>query len=226
MSNRISQRISCHLSERIIHQIPNNICLVGTNDFTRQGDLFPVEEEYIDNALAKRKLEFQSGRKCARKALQFFNVDPCPIPAGASREPIWPRGYVGSITHCEGFYAAAVARAATYRSLGIDAERNRNIPPEIRDLILTDKEKSWYCFPTDKTNIIIFSAKESIFKCLYPLVNHYIDFLEIDLVIDRPNFKFRADLPNYLRSRIGVQTLEGIFNTDETHVFTALFLKN
>ena len=227
MLKRACQRISCRLSERIIHQIPHDICLVSTNDIDYQDDLFPVEEEYIGRAIAKRKLEFQLGRKCARKALQFFNVDPCPIPAGTNREPIWPRGYVGSITHCEGFYAAAVAKDTTYHSLGIDAELNRIIPFEIRDQILTNTEKSWYssdCY-NDKTDVLIFSAKESIFKCLYPLLNHYIDFLEIDLVIDRHNQKFHADLPNYLGSSIGVHTLEGIFNMDESHVFTALFLR-
>jgi enterobactin synthetase component D len=214
------------LSDRIQHQLPRGVCLVTTQDTAKHEVLFAAEEEYISMAVPKRKSEFRLGRWSARKALQFFNVDPCPILAGANREPIWPRGYVGSITHCEGFYAAAVARDTTHHSLGIDAEQNRSIPPEIRDQIMTVMEKKWYnlTLHKDKTDLLIFSAKESIFKCLYPLVNHYIDFLEIDLIIDRSYLQFRADLPDYLISKVGVQTIEGIYNMDETHIFTASFL--
>ena len=49
----------------------------------------------------------------------------CP---GAKREPLWPAGVVGSITHCDGYRAAAVARATDLATVGIDAEPHEPLP--------------------------------------------------------------------------------------------------
>ena len=84
--------------------------------------LYPEESAAVARAVAVRRLEFARGRGCAREALAALGVAAGPIPVGPEREPVWPSGVVGSITHCEGFVAAVVARAADLRAIGLDVE--------------------------------------------------------------------------------------------------------
>ena len=54
----------------------------------------------LDKAVQKRKAEFLAGRYCARAALaQLDGSLAVNIGIGANREPLWPPGFVGSITH-------------------------------------------------------------------------------------------------------------------------------
>jgi len=211
----------------ISNHLPDDIFLVANRNHNDTDIIFDIEKKYFANTVPKRKKEFLNGRSCARKALEHFGVPPCPIPAGENREPVWPAGYVGSITHCDGFCAAAVASANRYRSLGIDAECLQALSPEIRELILTDTEMSGDPdILSDAILVcIIFSAKESVFKCLFPLVKRFFDFKDIDLSIDRTHEKFHANLATDLANVIGKKTLEGTYCLDEVHVFTAVFLE-
>src|SRR6202022_3165764 len=68
---------------------------------------FPGEESLIVNAVEARRREFITARRCAREALAKLGYAPVPIRAGRKREPLWPAGLVGSITHTTGFRAAA-----------------------------------------------------------------------------------------------------------------------
>jgi enterobactin synthetase component D len=210
----------------LINNIPEDICLVLTDSHSQSDVLFDIETDYSDKVVPKRKNEFITGRMCARKALQHFGVSPVPIPIGDNREPLWPEGFVGSITHCEGLYAAAVARSSQYRSIGIDAENIQSFSSDVTDMILTDIEKSWYQddFSEESTTCIIFSAKESVFKCLFPVVKHSIDFLDIEVSLDSVRQSFCAILPSPLATKVGRKSLEGICSMDECHVFTAVFL--
>ena len=74
--------------------------------------LFPAEEALLARAVQKRRREFATGRHCARSALGALGVGPAPILPGQAGAPQWPSGIVGSITHCAGYRAAAVARAS------------------------------------------------------------------------------------------------------------------
>ena len=103
----------------------------------------------------------------------------------SDRAPQWPEGLVGSITHTEGFASAAVARADEWWSLGIDSERieGTEIPSAALDLALRAEE--WHL---DRGSLseaqslwLIFSAKESIYKCLYPLVGRAFDYSAVIL---------------------------------------------
>src|SRR5690242_4153856 len=71
--------------------------------------LFPAEAAQIQGAVEARRREFATGRHCARQALAALGVPATPLLSGGHREPLWPAGVVGSITHCTGYRAAAVA---------------------------------------------------------------------------------------------------------------------
>ncbi|MFF1717797.1 hypothetical protein [Streptomyces sviceus] len=53
---------------------------------------------------------------------------PRPHPHRRRRCPAWPDGVVGSMTHCDGYRAAAVAHAGEVLGVGIDAEHHLPLP--------------------------------------------------------------------------------------------------
>lgn len=71
--------------------------------------LLPGEEAVVARAVEKRRLEYTTTRHLARTALGRLGLSPIAIGTGGNREPLWPAGIVGSMTHCRGYRAAAVA---------------------------------------------------------------------------------------------------------------------
>lgn len=146
-----------------------------------------VVPDKMHNAVDKRKAEFIAGRYCANKAIQLLvapssTSDFIDIEVGEKRQPLWPQGLTGSITHSHGFAAAVAANINNIRSIGIDSEQvvNPKTANDVATHILTSAETY-----ADNDAIVansrlyltlIFSAKESIFKCLNPLVLQYFDF--------------------------------------------------
>src|SRR5580692_9704966 len=61
--------------------------------------LFPIEISVIASAAPPRMATFRAGRACARGALKELGSRNVAIPIGPSGAPIWPPGFVGSITH-------------------------------------------------------------------------------------------------------------------------------
>jgi len=147
--------------------------------------LFSEERDGLGVVVDKRLREFTTGRACARKSLLKLGIPPCPIRIGPRREPIWPKGIVGSITHCSGCCAAAVARSLDLCSIGIDAEENLPLGEGVLEVIAS---------PQEQTEIrtlggsglhwdrLLFSAKESVFKAWYGLAGQWLDFSECDIL--------------------------------------------
>jgi len=163
--------------------------------------LFPEEREHIAQAVAKRRLEFAAVRRCARRALQELGYPPVPILPGEQREPQWPEGVVGSMTHCAGYCAAAVARTGDVSALGIDAEVHAPLPEGVLDLVSLESERARLAELTERTpgsvhwDRILFSAKESVYKAWFPLTRRWLGFEEADIVL-RLDGSFEATLLN------------------------------
>jgi 4'-phosphopantetheinyl transferase EntD len=144
-------------------------------------ELFPEEEAVIARAVDKRRREFTTARGCARKALATLGHGPVPIVPGERGAPSWPEGVVGSMTHCDGYRAAAVAPADRVRTVGLDAEPNGPLPDGVLDTIATPAEIGWLAgLGADGSGVcwdrLIFSAKESIYKAWFPLTRRWLDF--------------------------------------------------
>src|SRR5689334_11846907 len=92
------------------------------------GELFPEEAALVAGAAAKRRRESTGARVGARLALARAGVQPAPIMPSPSGAPLWPSGIVGSITHCDGYRAAAIGRADAFAAIGIDAEPHETLP--------------------------------------------------------------------------------------------------
>jgi len=138
----------------------------------------PAEESLIAKSVAKRRNEFVTVRYCARAALAELGFGPVPILKGDNGEPRWPDGVVGSLTHCEGYRGAVVARRERVRSLGIDAEPHDVLPDGVLDAISLPAERGEIgALPTGlHWDRILFCAKEATYKAWFPLTHRWLGF--------------------------------------------------
>jgi 4'-phosphopantetheinyl transferase EntD len=162
--------------------------------------LLPEEEVLVARAVDKRRAEFTTVRTCARIALGRLGLPPAPLLSGPKREPIWPDGVVGSITHCDGYRAAAVARASEIAAIGIDAEPHDPLPDGILDRVTLPAERAHLrdLPPGVHWDRLLFSAKESVYKTWFPLAQRWLGFEEAALLFtpgpDPERGTFTADL--------------------------------
>lgn len=63
---------------------------------------------HVARSVVKRQAEYYHGRLCARRALQSIGIHDFTVHTGKQREPVWPPGVIGSISH-NGEFAVAVA---------------------------------------------------------------------------------------------------------------------
>ena len=168
---------------------------------TARGDdpeacLTPEEAALIASAVAPRRAEFATARGCARHALSRLGAPPVALLRGPKHEPLWPEGFVGSITHCTGYRAAAVARATEVLTVGIDAEPHAPCPPGVASRILVTEERDWIATVPHGIHWdrLIFCAKESVYKAWYPLAKRWLGFADASVIVDPEAGTFLARL--------------------------------
>jgi 4'-phosphopantetheinyl transferase EntD len=160
--------------------------------------LFPEEEAVIARSVDKRRREFATARACARRAMATLGLPPVPILPGERGAPGWPPDVVGSITHCDGYRAAAVALEGKVRTVGVDAEPNGPLPDGVLEAIALPPEIEWLKGVGDSSGVcwdrLLFSAKESIYKAWFPLTRRWLDFEEAVVTPDPAEGTFTARL--------------------------------
>jgi 4'-phosphopantetheinyl transferase EntD len=179
--------------------LPSSVVAVETRHDHADARLFPEEEAIVDSSVDKRRREFITARMCARSALHRLGLPPVPILTGERGEPLWPAGIVGSITHCEGYRACAVARSSEIVTIGIDAEPNAALPNGLLgDIALPEELPSLRRLAVEDTNVhwdrLLFSAKESVYKAWFPLARRWLGFEDATIEIDYPALTFTARL--------------------------------
>jgi 4'-phosphopantetheinyl transferase EntD len=158
---------------------------------------FPGEEDLVARAVDGRRREFITARRLARTALAELGLPAAPIRSGASREPIWPAGVVGTLTHCAGYRAAAIARRTDVASVGIDAEPGGPLPEGVSRLVIRPAEGEMIERLTARTpevswDRLLFSAKESVYKAWFPLTRRWLGFEDAELAVDPDRSTFVA----------------------------------
>lgn len=158
--------------------------------------LFPEEEASIADAVPARRREFTSVRVCARRSLARLGRDPAPVVPGPDGAPGWPDGLVGSMTHCLGYRAAALARSDEVTALGIDAEPHLPLPPGVEEAVTLPAEVRHLAeirsaYPLFGWNRLLLSAKESLYKAWYPLAGQRLGFEDATVELD-PDGTFTA----------------------------------
>lgn len=151
--------------------------------------LFPAEEEMISRAVDKRRREFRTTRHCARRALSQLGLPPVPLLRGEHGQPLWPAGVVGSMTHCVGYRAAAVARNCEIQALGIDAEPHVPLPVEVLQTIAVAQERQALISlarsaPQTCWDRVLFCAKEAVYKAWFPLTRRWLGFTDVTVMIE------------------------------------------
>ncbi|TLS47429.1 4'-phosphopantetheinyl transferase superfamily protein [Streptomyces montanus] len=195
--------------------------------------LFPAEEKLITGAAAGRRREFGTCRACARQALERLGIPPVAILRDPHGAPLWPSGVVGSLTHCAGYRAAAVARAADVAALGIDAEPHAplrhstvlervTIPEERKQLAALSA-----CRPDIRWDRLLFAVKESIYKAWYPLTEVVLDFDDSVVAIHPHSGTFKARMlgRNPIVNGVRLSTFHGRWLIAEGLVVTAAALR-
>jgi 4'-phosphopantetheinyl transferase EntD len=180
----------------------------------------------------KRLQEFAAGRECAAQALMDAGAREVTVGVSRDRAPIWPLGFVGSITHSNSFAWAAVARATDLRSLGVDSEPlfDDGAWSEAIPLALDATERARVegkC--RRELGTVAFSAKESLFKCLYPCAGLFFDFQDAELEWVTSDGDARGTFGLRLRRSIGAEfpkdlRLSGRYSIELDHAHTAVEL--
>lgn len=208
------------------------------NPFTNQLDYDKKTRCYsLDIDDEQPHFQHLLGRYCIKKILKSFGKeDDAYIGKNPDGTPQWPTGFVGSVTHTKNYVAAVMAKKNDVLSIGIDAEliEHKNVADEITDLILTPeeiinhKEKYTDLLDFPSYTLLLFSAKESIFKCFYPLVQKFFNFT--DVIIENINLAqnmFRFRVLTQLNTEILPEfTHIGFIHMTYTHIFTAVVLEN
>ncbi|KQM47013.1 4'-phosphopantetheinyl transferase [Pseudomonas sp. Leaf15] len=158
--------------------------LLLADDFQRSAVPPPAS---IQRSVAKRQAEFLAGRLCARAALQQLDQLDCVPAIGDDRAPVWPGHISGSITHSTGHAAAIVGHKAKWRGLGMDLENLLSLERAERlagEILTPDELQRMALGPREQVALLVtltFSAKESLFKALYPIVQKrfYFEHAEV-----------------------------------------------
>ena len=161
----------------------------------------PADVAAVSGAVGKRQREFAAGRAAARGALGKLGVPASFIAIGPDRNPLWPTGLTGSISHTAGLALAVVARREHIAALGIDLELSSAVKADLWRGILTTTEIDWIRGqPSDRQGdwaTLIFCAKECFFKLQHPLTGAWVDFRDAEVLIapDRNEFNLTCSKP-------------------------------
>ena len=215
---------------------PDEVRWKIAEDWMWDAPLCSAEENLVLKAVEKRKREFRAGRNCAHTLLREASVECPALLKGKQREPGWPEGWVGSISHTQGLCVVAIAPQDLFQSIGLDVEQALPMKDEIKDMICLPEEQDQLVrlrltpgqelasLPLDK---VIFSAKESIHKTYFPLNYHTLDFLDARVELNPADKSFAATIikPEPV-PRVPIRDLKGKYCVNQNYVATFIALQS
>jgi enterobactin synthetase component D len=145
--------------------------------FSQLGIMLP---QNLHSAVEKRRAEYLAGRWCCHRLLAVQGVAGDVTSGLEDRAPRWPAGIYGSISHADNRAIAAAVYADKPWRIGIDVERfNPKVMQDIASEIVDDKELA--CLRQRPGDLLLsvllaFSAKESLYKALWPEVRAFFGF--------------------------------------------------
>ncbi len=209
--------------------LPSWVRAVETSADASEDCLWPAELAVLSRAVAKRRAEFTTVRACARAALAQLGVPPAAILPGLRGAPGWPPGVVGSMTHCAGYRAAAVAREEFAASVGIDAEPHEPLPDGVLGMIARPEEYTRLAAlasaaPAVHWDRLLFSMKESVYKAWFPLTGRWLDFEGASIAVEPAagTFTARLQVPGPELDGRELTGFTGRFSVSDTLVMTAI----
>jgi 4'-phosphopantetheinyl transferase EntD len=145
--------------------------------------LTEAEFACISHCYEKRIEQFASGRACAHRALEELGWEEFSLLPAPDRQPVWPDGVTGSITHTEGYCAAVAARRGALRGLGLDSEEVARVHAEVWPGITAPQElTALQSLPPSEAQqqaALLFAAKEAFYKSQFPLTAEWLKFADV-----------------------------------------------
>jgi len=184
--------LSCpwRAEEMPLFEYPGSVCLVMRTDETgfvniRQAHMDVRFPESIDNAVHSRQIEFFAGRLLAKIALEKLGSFQIDVPIGHHREPVWPPGYIGSISHSKNLVGILLLKKSNLL-VGMDIQ-HRITTDQCDSLtdVLNNKELALLAqagLDRVESFTLGFSVKETLFKAVFPKVKQYLDFKQSALL--------------------------------------------
>lgn len=177
-------RVVQAIQRRLPEQVGVGLCLAEAG----APSLMPEERRLLsERAVPSRRLQFALGRGAARKALSRLGLPASVIGRGPAGEPVWPDGIVGSITHSAEAGLALAGYSSRLVGLGVDLEPlTRDVLSDITGYVCLPAELTWVNEAASEDGrrarlLMTFSAKEAIYKALYPTARVVLDFHDVSL---------------------------------------------
>lgn len=189
------------LSSELATLFPTGVVAVELMSVAPRTTLTTSELTFISHCAPKRIDDFTRGRACAHRGMSELGLREVSLLAGEKREPLWPAGIVGSITHTTGFAAAVVARRNEIEALGIDCEVVDSVGPDLWERICTPGERERLeKLPEAQARqqaALIFAAKEAFYKCQFPKSHGWVGFEDVSIEASAGAFRIipQAHLP-------------------------------
>ena len=155
-----------------------------TTDSKGIEELYPAELALVEGSASKRKTDFSTGRFCARKALEQLGIDHTEILRDSGKQPVWPDGIVGSISHSSQLTGAIVGKRKDIVSVGLDIETIAGVELNMWNILFLESEQQFLnslneedrnMYPT-----LLFSLKECFYKFQYPLTRQFLEFNDVE----------------------------------------------
>jgi 4'-phosphopantetheinyl transferase EntD len=187
--------------------------------------VFAEEEALLQavSAASHQKL-FKLGRTAAHKALESLGQQKQPILRGPRREPLWPAGVVGSISHTENIAYCFAALDKDFRSVGVDIEQVSRNPGLALQKIATPSELSLLS-QAGLPGLPLFSAKEALYKCLYPVAQVFFGYSGAKLTAVTPGnslWTLRLELSEDLGATFKQGQAFNVVLGNDSHIWLAL----
>ena len=200
-------------------------CLVLSRVGDFASDLRPEESAALGEVSDVRSLQFSSGRRAAHRAIAQLQVEDRAIGRN-ERLPVWPPGTQGSISHSDTLAGAAIGPSETYLGIGIDLVPISAVSDKVAQRLLLEPELKWVReMGSGDWRTALFSAKESVYKAVNPVVGEYLGFRDVtvSVVPDALEF-FAATLESRESSEI-VDAGHGFIHRVEGHWLTVFVVR-
>ncbi len=206
--------------------VPAGVAVAATELRQVQRSLTASEGPATASMAPRRLLEFTAGRTCAHKALALLGIPSSGVPIGPQREPLWPSGVVGSISHSSDLAVAAVAPITVLHAIGIDIEPALPLDSDLLSSICRPAELARLRSGPDTAlrAKLVFSAKESVYKCLWPSTRQFLEFSDVEIVLGDSDENFRVVGWGPLRE-VPCASLTGRITVAAGHIITVAYLE-
>jgi 4'-phosphopantetheinyl transferase EntD len=187
----------------------------------------PEEVALLGSAVPGRRREFLAGRSCAHAALRDLGRDEGPIGRGAHREPQWPPGVVGSISHGGAWCGAVASLSSRLAGMGLDIEAlGPPLDADVEALVRApgDAERGSPGPPWPYATKVLFAAKECVFKATFPDTGRFLELADVAVSVDLAAGRFNARLHARVRPEPALPVLHGAFLVYEGHIFAGVCL--